>query len=43
LASKALARCERIYLMTTNSADFYKKLGFQEKPTQNLMVLDKSG
>jgi ribosomal protein S18 acetylase RimI-like enzyme len=43
LASKALARCERIYLMTTNSANFYKKLGFQEKPTQNLMVLDKSG
>jgi ribosomal protein S18 acetylase RimI-like enzyme len=43
LESKALAHCERIYLMTTNSAEFYEKLGFQKRPSQNLMVLDKSG
>ncbi|MEB3334037.1 MAG: GNAT family N-acetyltransferase [Cyanobacteriota bacterium] len=43
LESKALGHCERIYLMTTNSAGFYEKLGFQRKPSQILMVLDKSG
>jgi N-acetylglutamate synthase-like GNAT family acetyltransferase len=35
--------CERVYLMTTNSADFYKKLGFEENSTQILMIKTKSG
>jgi N-acetylglutamate synthase-like GNAT family acetyltransferase len=43
LASSALASCERIYLMTTNSADFYKKLGFHANETQVLMIKEKSG
>lgn len=37
LASPALSGCERIYLMTTNSAGFYEKKGFQRKSTQHLM------
>jgi ribosomal protein S18 acetylase RimI-like enzyme len=43
LASPALANCERIYLMTTNSADFYKKIGFRTNPSQILMLKEKSG
>jgi N-acetylglutamate synthase-like GNAT family acetyltransferase len=43
LASTALACCERVYLMTTNSADFYKKLGFEINPIQILMTKTKSG
>jgi ribosomal protein S18 acetylase RimI-like enzyme len=43
LASPALANCERIYLMTTNSADFYKKIGFKTNPSQILMLKEKSG
>jgi len=43
LNSPALAPCERIYLMTTNSADFYKKIGFRTNPTQVLMLKEKSG
>lgn len=43
LSSRALAACERIYLMTTNSADFYKKLGFQTNASQFLMMKEKSG
>jgi N-acetylglutamate synthase-like GNAT family acetyltransferase len=43
LRSSALADCERIYLMTTNSADFYKKIGFQTNPSQILMLKEKSG
>ena len=43
LASPALANCERVYLMTTNSADFYKKLGFEANASQVLMVKVKSG
>ncbi|MFN7678355.1 MAG: GNAT family N-acetyltransferase [Cyanobacteriota bacterium] len=43
LASKALVGCERIYLMTTNSSEFYRKLGFQTNQRQVLMVKEKSG
>ncbi len=43
LNSPALIPCERIYLMTTNSADFYKKIGFRTNPSQILMIKEKSG
>ena len=43
LQSKVLANCERVYLMTTNSPDFYKKLGFCANQNQVLMVKTKSG
>ncbi len=43
LASAALVDCERVYLMTTNSADFYKKLGFESNISQVLMIKTKSG
>ncbi|MFN9645646.1 MAG: GNAT family N-acetyltransferase [Cyanobacteriota bacterium] len=43
LESTALAGCERVYLMTTNSADFYRKLGFETNSTQLLMIKTKSG
>ncbi|MEB3166230.1 MAG: GNAT family N-acetyltransferase [Cyanobacteriota bacterium] len=38
LQSPPLAGCERVYLMTTNSAGFYERLGFTAIPSQNLMV-----
>lgn len=38
----ALARTERVYLMTTNSAGFYERLGFRSKESQNLMVKEKT-
>ena len=43
LQSRALASCERVYLMTTNSAGFYEKMGFKVHPTQILMSKEKSG
>ena len=43
LSSRALAPCERVYLMTTNSAEFYKKMGFQINQSQILMIKEKSG
>jgi N-acetylglutamate synthase-like GNAT family acetyltransferase len=43
LASRALEPCERIYLMTTNGAGFYTKLGFKTNPNQILMIKHKSG
>ncbi|MFM6129463.1 MAG: GNAT family N-acetyltransferase [Sphaerospermopsis kisseleviana] len=43
LSSRALAHCERVYLMTTNSAEFYKKMGFQINQSQKLMIKEKSG
>ncbi|WP_320666780.1 GNAT family N-acetyltransferase [Prochlorococcus sp. MIT 1307] len=39
VSSKALKDVERIYLMTTNSAEFYLQLGFQECHSQNLLVI----
>ena len=38
IEAPALARSERVYLMTTNSAGFYERLGFRPKLSQNLMV-----
>lgn len=43
LSSQALAPCERVYLMTTNSSGFYKKMGFAINESQVLMVKRKSG
>ena len=39
LHAKAVAGVERVYLMTTNSAGFYRQLGFQNADPQQLMVL----
>lgn len=38
LSSNALKNVERVYLMTTNSAGFYKQLGFEEATTQALLL-----
>ncbi len=40
LKAPALQRVEKIYLMTTNSADFYLQLGFQNCNSQNLLVIN---
>jgi len=38
LAAPALCGVDRIYLMTTNSAGFYKQLGFRDAAPQALLV-----
>ena len=38
LASAALQRVEKVYLMTTNSAGFYRQLGFSDAAPQVLLV-----
>jgi len=38
MAAPALQGVERTYLMTTNGAGFYEKLGFSPVPAQRLMV-----
>lgn len=38
LAAPAVAAAERVYLMTTNSAGFYLRLGFTESHGQKLLV-----
>lgn len=38
LSAKTIRQAERVYLMTTNSADFYQQLGFQDATTQQLLV-----
>lgn len=38
LDAPAMKNVERVYLMTTNSAGFYRQLGFQEAHPQNLLV-----
>ena len=38
LAAPELARVERVYLMTTNSAGFYEQLGFTTLQNQQLML-----
>ena len=38
LAAPAIRNVERVYLMTTNSAGFYKQLGFTEANTQQLLI-----
>ena len=40
LAEPAVARAERVYLMTSRSAGFYQKLGFEESHGQRLLRLD---
>ena len=39
LSAKAIRNAERVYLMTTKSAVFYRQLGFQDADPQQLMVL----
>jgi len=38
LAAPALRDVERVYLMTTNSAGFYRQLGFRDASPQALLV-----
>ena len=38
LRQRLVARAERVYLMTTNSAGFYTKLNFHEQHGQKLMI-----
>ena len=38
LQAPALAGVERVYLMTTNSAGFYRQLGFEAITSQQLML-----
>ena len=38
LACPAVAKAERVYLMTTNSAGFYGHLGFSASHAQHLLV-----
>jgi len=40
LSYPAVARAERVYLMTTNSSGFYEKLGFKNEQGQQLFVLN---
>ena len=41
LDSPRLRNVERIYLMTTNSAGFYRQLGFRDADPQQLLVLKR--
>ena len=41
LNDKNIKSVERVYLMTTNSIDFYTQLGFQRHSKQYLLLLDK--
>ena len=43
LKAAPVADAERVYLMTTNSAGFYGRLGFQEVDSQRLMLLPSTG
>ena len=42
LTNKKIKSVERIYLMTTNSAEFYKQLGFKINNKQSLLILNKT-
>ena len=42
LNDKNIKSVERVYLMTTNSTDFYKQLGFKKYSQQSLLLLDKT-
>ena len=42
LNSRALQGVERVYLMTTNSAGFYRQLGFETAAPQELLVRRRS-
>ncbi len=41
LTNKKIKSVEKIYLMTTNSSEFYKQLGFKMNPKQSLLILNK--
>lgn len=43
LDTPAVARAERVYLMTTNGRGFYERLGFRVSPGQELMLKKTSG
>jgi len=38
LASSAIRNVERVYLMTTNSSEFYLQLGFRSVNNQHLLI-----
>ena len=42
LKNKNIRSVEKIYLMTTNSSEFYKQLGFNINKKQSLLILDKN-
>ena len=42
LNDKSIKSVEKVYLMTTNSTDFYIQLGFEQNSQQSLLLLDKN-
>ena len=42
LKNKKIKSVEKVYLMTTNSTEFYQQLGFQINNTQTLLILSKN-
>ena len=42
LSSKKIKYVERVYLMTTNSSDFYQQLGFKVNHKQTLLIFNKN-
>jgi len=41
LANKKIQSVEKVYLMTTNSSDFYQQLGFKVNLKQTLLIFNK--
>ena len=42
LTNKKIKSVEKIYLMTTNSSEFYKQLGFKLNKKQSLLIINKN-
>ena len=42
LKNKKIESVEKIYLMTTNSSEFYKQLGFKTNHKQSLLILNNN-
>ena len=42
LTNKKIRSVEKIYLMTTNSSEFYKQLGFKLNKKQSLLIINKN-
>ncbi len=42
LTNKEIQCVEKVYLMTTNSSEFYKQLGFKINNKQSLLILNKN-
>ena len=42
IPGKKIKSVEKIYLMTTNSSEFYKQLGFKINSQQELLILNKN-